>query len=269
MADGKTLYIDGGGSSLKVFIRDESTQTHSRLASIKGNFNILSGHAEAISKTLSDLLQKFPAEHIIIGLAGLESRKQKAALKAEIIKNMSPATPGLLTVGSDLELCFRLYFTDGDGMMVILGTGSVFAAKCDGEIIKVGGYGKIIGDPGSGYQISQKALSLLLQHYDGLIEDPEFYNAFSPIFTSRENLIEKVYQKRFPIQTLSKVVFELAEKNNKNARSILINQAKLVQAYVDTLKQKVKLSKALPIQLHGGLVEQESFYLQELKKRLY
>ncbi|WP_443110729.1 BadF/BadG/BcrA/BcrD ATPase family protein [Caloramator sp. mosi_1] len=45
-----------------------------------------------------------------------------------------------------------------DGIITISGTGSISVGKKENEIMRAGGWGHILGDEGSGYHISLKAL---------------------------------------------------------------------------------------------------------------
>ncbi|MCA0458294.1 MAG: hypothetical protein LCI00_30295 [Chloroflexi bacterium] len=57
------------------------------------------------------------------------------------------------------------------GIVVIGGTGAVsYGRLADGREVKAGGWGFVMGDEGSGYDIGRHALQLATQAYDGRIE---------------------------------------------------------------------------------------------------
>ncbi len=268
MAIRGSLYIDGGGSSLKAFTIDSNHRCKQFLVKIDGNFNVQSGCRELLFASLKEILSRYPFEYIYLGLAGLVSENDKITLKETILNADLPEKPQHVFIGSDLDLVFQLYFSNQNGIVAILGTGSVFAAKIMDEIIKVGGYGKALLDPGSGYAIGHKAVLALLKHMDCVVEDHEFAGSFHEIFKSKNDVIHKVYQEGYPLQTLTYPVFELADRGNDTARRILKNEAHEVKHYVEALKEKLPHDHNCKIQFYGGLVDCESFYKTELLKQI-
>jgi len=68
------LILDGGGSSLKVFVQNESGLKLK--AKYNGNFNVQSGKRKEIMRTLSKVIKRFPTETVKIGLAGIVTKKR-------------------------------------------------------------------------------------------------------------------------------------------------------------------------------------------------
>lgn len=65
-----------------------------------------------------------------------------------------------VTVGNDVEIAARLLFAPGAGHLVYAGTGSIGVhIDAQGRVHRVGGRGGMLGDEGSGYWISRKALA--------------------------------------------------------------------------------------------------------------
>lgn len=55
------------------------------------------------------------------------------------------------------------------GVVVIAGTGSISVLVLpDGHVVRVGGYGHMLGDEGSAYWIVHRACKWLVDHRDGL-----------------------------------------------------------------------------------------------------
>lgn len=253
----KVLILDGGGSSLKAFVQTESGLKLK--AKYKGNFNVQSGKREKILRTISTAIQRFPAERVKIGLAGLISKKDKSRLvKALVGKKVS--------VMSDVDLAFEHCFQNGDGMLAILGTGSIFVAKAGRKKIRIGGYGRAIGDVGSGYAIGQEAARNYLELLDGFSSDSIFETAMKKIFRTKEDAIRKVYRERFELQHLAPVVFMCAEKGSTIANEIIERQTSFVMRYIQMLRQRIGCD--LPLCLTGGLLEHETQYVVRLKEKL-
>lgn len=249
--------LDGGGSSLKAFLQSESGVKLK--AKFKGNFNVQTGEREKILQTILTAIQRFPSERVKIGLAGVITKKDKAWLVSALVGKK-------ISVMSDIDLAFDLHFQNGDGMMAILGTGSIFAAKVGNKKIKIGGYGRVIGDAGSGYAIGQEAAREYLQMLDGFTSDPVFETAMKKFFRTKEQTIRKVYQERFELQHLAPVVLTCAEQGSTIAMKIIEHQTSLVVHYIEQLRRLI--GRDLPLWLVGGLMECESQYTTRLKEKL-
>lgn len=262
------LYIDGGGSSLKVFRSNPQTNATELLQKIHGNFNVQSGNYNQIVVTIQNILAKHSFRQVFIGLAGLISDGEITQFKETLRSKTPELSSKMIQVGSDVDLCFELFFPEQEGILVILGTGSVFAAKLHNRIYKVGGYGKLIGDPGSGYSLGRRVVVALFKHFDGIEMDDEFYEKYRSTFPSKKDLIQKIYQHQFPIQELTVGLFELASSENKRAQLILDEEVDQVEIYLKALNGMLPETHTLPIKLYGGLVESESYYKNKLQKLL-
>jgi N-acetylglucosamine kinase-like BadF-type ATPase len=254
------LILDGGGSSLKIWLQqgDAPAKLQKRL---KGNFNFQSGKRTEIIDALKDAIERHPSSLVSIGLAGLLLADDKAWLARKLtLKNVQ------LAVMSDLELCFQIYFPNSDGMVAILGTGSVFAAKVNGALTKVGGYGKLISDAGSAAAIGLGAARNYMKLLDGFFVDDEFAKAMKKFFPTRNALIEKIYRENFTLQSLAPVIIRLAAKKNSTAEQLLDDESDAVCEYLALLAKKIPT--ALPLKLCGGLVETANTYKKTLCEKI-
>jgi len=253
----KVLILDGGGSSLKVFVQTDSGLKLK--ANYKGNFNVQTGEREKMIRTLSKVIKRFPSESVKLGLAGVISKKDAAWIVSSLVGEK-------ISVMSDVDLAFDLHFPNSDGMLAILGTGSIFVAKVGRKKIRLGGYGRVIGDAGSGYAIGQEAVRAYLQLLDGLERDAIFETAMKKFFRTRESAIRKIYQEQFEVQHLVPVVFQCATRGSTIATNIIDYQTSLVVRYIKALRQRV--GQELPLCITGGLVERETCYSMILKEKL-
>ncbi|MDX2128554.1 MAG: BadF/BadG/BcrA/BcrD ATPase family protein [Chloroherpetonaceae bacterium] len=260
------LIFDGGGTSLKVF-RLSTGQSVPVLESISGNFNFQSGKRDWILSTLLTLLKKYQPESCYIGLAGIQSQNEKF----QIQQHCGSYNP---TVLSDLELAFLIHFRDEDGLLCILGSGSIYAAKIHGRLHKVGGYGKLIGDDGSAISIGLKALKAILQYWDGYdSESPRdaelFVHAFKEYFSDKKTLLDWLYQAENGSQILAPMVLRLSESGNKFAQAIIRDEAQEAAKSIQTLLKKVRelgIRSEFKVAFHGGLADHFPSYLKLIEK---
>lgn len=106
-----------------------------------------------------------------LGLAGVgagDEGRQAAQALAGLLRGRFPnLRPQFYT---DLEAAFAGTFEGRPGILVIGGTGSS-ALGFDGasQLLRVGGFGKRLGDPGSGFAVLLEAAQLLLSKSEGLL----------------------------------------------------------------------------------------------------
>ncbi len=98
---------------------------------------------------------------IVLGLAGASETGAATRLGA--------ALPGeQVAVQGDIEVSLWGAFNGADGIVLAVGTGSVLGRNLDGRIHRLGGYGFMLGDVGSGAWIGHEALRRTLDARDGL-----------------------------------------------------------------------------------------------------
>lgn len=80
---------------------------------------------------------------------------------------------------NDVELAYRGAFPDGDGVLLLAGTGSMAMSHGPQGLIRAGGWGDLFGDEGSAFWIGQRGLQLASQMRDGRIADTGFADRLS------------------------------------------------------------------------------------------
>jgi len=229
--------LDGGGTKTVCLLGSERGEVLARGVAGPSNHNTVGlEQAQAALKTcICDAIDKHgprfhDIESIAIGMSGID-RPADRALITEIIDK--------------LGLRFRLRLVDNDasialagathgqpGVVIICGTGSIaFGMNSKGERRRSSGWGPVLGDEGSGYDIGRQAMIAALRDADGrghatilrrmLIEHLQL--------SSIENLVGKVYGERMPaneIAALAPLVFTAASKDDDVATKILANAGK-------------------------------------------
>lgn len=146
---------------------------------------------------------------------------------------------------------------DQPAIVVIAGTGSI-AYGCSSEgFTRVGGWGPLLGDEGSGYDLGRRALQTAARMADGRMEENtaflseilRFYGAETP-----HRLISAVNgpDSREKIAACAKAVCALAEAGNATAESLLAESARELALLLDTTRRKAG-GETWPVVLSGGL----------------
>lgn len=163
------LGFDGGGTKTDCVLMDETGVILARTRSGPSNPSRISLDSamasllEAAEKALA--AAKVPADEIrgvVGGIAGAGA----AGILSVMMQRMKKRFPGS-TVSFVTDLSMTLAATNEiPSVAVIAGTGSAVFGRSSPEITaRDGGFGPVLGDPGSAYDIGRKAVSLALTRY--------------------------------------------------------------------------------------------------------
>lgn len=144
-------------------------------------------------------------------------------------------------------------------VVAIAGTGSIAYGCTEVAFFRVGGWGPLLGDEGSGYDLGRRALQLAARMADGRapLEEPflkeilGFYHVNTP-----HDLIAAVKgeNSREAIAACAKVIGEL-DKQGSAAANLLLEQTADELALLCTVAAGKAGSEDLPVILSGGLAE--------------
>lgn len=163
--------VDGGGTRTRAVVIDGDGR---ELARAEDEGAVVTAHrpddaAEAVRRVVEAALKKCGrrdrADVLWAGLAGAGTAAPRAAV-TRALRRLELAER--LVVGTDVEAAFYDAFGDGPGLLAIGGTGSIVWARYpDGTERRVGGWGHLLGDEGSGYWIGLEGLRRLTSSEDG------------------------------------------------------------------------------------------------------
>lgn len=171
--------IDGGGTSLRVIVIDNDLHEIAYVEGESANPSSL-GHDVAqqhirtmIGKALKQA-NLTTVDAVGIGIAGASDEYASPWLY-ETVQGVLPNTQ--IVPSSDVEIALVGARGQRDGILLLSGTGSIaIGIAPDGRRLRVGGWGYILGDEGSGYWLGLEALKLLTRWADGFLKDK------SPLF---------------------------------------------------------------------------------------
>jgi N-acetylglucosamine kinase-like BadF-type ATPase len=161
------------------------------------------------------------------------------------------------SVVNDSELILGGGTPDGWGVALISGIGSVCLGRsADGRTARVGGWGHLLGDEGSGYQMALEALKLATQAADDRGGSPALLKAALAHWRVSEpkDLIGVVYEAPTAgedILSFATRVLDLAGRGDPFARDIVERSAQILAIEIETVVRKLKLT-APPIALAGA-----------------
>lgn len=158
------LGIDGGGSKTTFLLEDSNGNELARMET--GPSNWLSTGTDETRESLAEGIAKLPSIPDVAcgGFAGA-GRPAGIAFYRGCLESLLPQTRVL--VESDAFISYIGAVGIQPGVLLIAGTGSIaIARRNDGTMSRVGGWGPMFGDEGSGFWIGREAISAALRAND-------------------------------------------------------------------------------------------------------
>jgi len=188
------------------------------------------------------------------GLAGVDGPEDEAQLTAWVA---SQAVAERFVVVNDSELVVAAGTPDGWGVALISGAGSVCLGRSpQGRTVRVGGWGHLLGDEGSGYRLALEALRLATQTVDGRADADVLLRAILRHWSLPDAgaLIRHVHAPGMTpadIAGLAPTVVTLAAGGEAAARALVEQSVKDLAWQVDTAIRKLALASP-PLALAGS-----------------
>ena len=155
----RAVLLDGGGEELGRGEAEGAVVTTSRPE------EAAEAVASAVRSATAQADVSLPAATLWAGLAGAGAAAARAGI-TRALRRLDLADR--LVVGTDVEAAFHAAFGDGAGILLIAGTGSIAQARdVAGSEHRVGGWGHVLGDEGSGYALGMAGLRYLTRSADG------------------------------------------------------------------------------------------------------
>jgi N-acetylglucosamine kinase-like BadF-type ATPase len=264
MSEGNLLLaVDGGGTTTQALVADPAGRVLGRGVGPGSNHRRvgLEESRRALTIAIESAIHvaqapKAPFAAACFGLAGVDSAEDE-----ELVSRWAreQAIAPRFRVVNDSELVLAAGTPQGWGIALISGTGSVCLGRHpDGRSARVGGWGYLLGDEGSGYQVALRALRVCTQTADGRAEAPALLQAVLRHWSlpSAQSLIGHAHSpstSQADIAALAAVVVEMAAQGDAAARAIVDEAAYELARHVDTLVRQLGLTRP-PLALAGGLM---------------
>ncbi len=167
--------VDAGGSRTRAVVAGADLVPRGRGASGPANAATtpIPRVVEAIAEAVDDALASAGASRadlrgVSCGVAGVEGPGNRGRLLAALETEFGQ---GRVRLASDMRIALAGALAgpvDSAGVVLISGTGAVaFGRNSDGLEARAGGWGPLIGDEGSGFEIGRRALAAIVRDVDG------------------------------------------------------------------------------------------------------
>jgi glucosamine kinase len=273
--------IDGGGTRTRgVLYREGKIAARSFAGTTRVGTVGVGESCERLLNVISDLCEQSEIDSseldaIVIGLAGvwLEEEKRRST---QLLKTLARGQHLLLNdllVVSDAELALEGAFAGGEGIVLIVGTGSISVGRVGKDkIVRCGGWGIEIDDEGSGAWIGREGLTAVVRAIDGrgkaTMMTGQLADLFPTISIKQPRTIVKAYSERsFEYQMLTPMVMQCAQKKDAVCVEIIQRSAVHLMELLMALKKHYK-SKTVNVALMGGIIENDTLLSQLLDKEI-
>jgi N-acetylglucosamine kinase-like BadF-type ATPase len=264
--------VDGGGSHTLAMVAEAST---GRVIGrgVGGPSNIQAVGVECGLKELDAAIDRaFAAAGLprsraaaaFLGLAGIDRQEG-----LDVIHGWAGrvALADRVTAANDATLLLAAGTPDGWGLAVIAGTGSIaFVRTPAGEIGRAGGWGYLLGDEGSAFQIVLQALRACCRAVDGCGPPTDLTDRFVKRMSlaGPPDLIPAVYRgawDRAALAALAPLVFEAAAAGDGLASRVIARQAEeLARTAAAAVAANGLPQLGLPVALAGGVLLKNPVY---------
>ncbi len=246
------LGIDGGGTGCRAAIADHTGKIlgtgQSGPANIMTDMNtsvvniLAASDAALLAAALP--VQSYGRITACLGLAG--------ANVSGVAEQLQQALPfAASSVVSDGIIALQGAISDQDGVVVILGTGSVYISRKNQQVTMKGGWGFKVSDLGGGARLGQKLIEESLLAYDGIFPRTPLSDALLAHFGNEPHAIVRFAHDARPndFGRFAPMVFDYASQDDALAEKILRQSVETIEAALDA-----SMSDDQPVlSLIGGL----------------
>lgn len=272
--------MDGGGTKTKCVVTDNDMSVIYESKGSASNFLIqgVDKVSEMISELIIEAVTKLNIKYeeingFVIGTTGAGRRIDAESLEKGILESFLAKQIKIsnIRVESDARVALEGAFAGQPGSILIAGTGSIMFGKDKfGVIHRVGGFGRFLGDEGSGYSIGKKGLIALSKCFDGRGRETLLKEIVAKKFniTDTSELITEIYKNNFDIASVTPFVIKAAEKGDPICISILEEESDELILHVKSMYSKLK-EDIMSLSLTGGTITTDNLYAKIFKAKVF
>jgi len=255
--------VDGGGSRTRAILLDGSGAVRGRREGEGSAIDPRDPEAavtqvESVVRALAgEAGVSLPLAALAVGLAGAGRPHVRKAVARRLERT---GLARRVLVESDADGAFRDAFGAGPGILVLAGTGSVAWGRAeDGRRDRVGGWGPLLGDEGSGYALGVEALRRVAWSVDGRGPDTVLEETVPRALglPGSDALVDWVAgASRREVAALVPLVAQAARDGDPVGERLLREGAEALAHHARVLRQRLApWAGPTPLALAGGLLD--------------
>lgn len=264
------LGIDGGGTKTKFMLTDkDGTVLRQRTLSACNPTSVgIDTSIAVFTDGIKQLCRDVPygKVSVYIGSAGCGIKSNQ-----ELIRNgLSSLKLSRLEISGDAENIISAALKGGNGVIAILGTGSIIYSVYGAKQHRIGGYGHFIGDTFSGSDLGRACLEAVFSDLDKSGPKTSMTKAVTEI---KGNDISKILadmyaQGKTYMAELAHIVFEAATNGDTVANDILSRNIKRFATQLTAAISQLPQNEKFDIVLAGGITHFADQFVDKFKENI-
>lgn len=266
--------IDGGASKTEFVLCDcyGNVLNQVRDSSCNPNDIGMEHCVEVLIQGISRLISGYEKEeaYLYAGISGGSTGNNSEIINNKLSKQFTKIK---IYNGSDAVNAVETGLRDKDGIAVIAGTGSIVYVKRNFEYKRIGGWGYLFDNGGSGYHLGREAMSAVLCEFDGTGEKTILTRLIEEkLEMSVTEALASIYIKgKKYIASFAPLVFEGFRQGDSISKEIIRRNALYLAGQISAGGRNFTEDMIL-VSCIGGLFRQRVFYSiiqEELDERFY
>lgn len=206
------LCVDGGGTKTQAAMCNRVGQVLSVSVGHGCNPQDNKKWADNLIRTIQGALgASGKPEFSVVGMPGYDEVPTIDRDVRTLLKNI---LGDITLIINDVELACRSAFPEGSGVLLLAGTGSMAMQTTTVGQTRIGGWGNLIGDEGSGFWIGRRALQSLSRAMDGRDAPDAFTRQIAthigvPIKANGTELLEWLHGLHHPRSQIAALASEI------------------------------------------------------------
>ena len=276
--------LDGGGTKTAAELCDSAGRVLASTSGGPSNFQVIG--VERAARTIVDLVETCchtvgcsigQIGSVLAGLTGagrvFDQDRMARAVRAEARRRKF--TLRKVGVESDARIALEAAFSGGPGIIVIAGTGSiVFGKGRRGTVHRSGGWGRIIGDEGSGYAIGRELFRSVAASIDGSGKRTKLTSllARNTGMKTQADIIRALYKEGFDVASVAPLVTKASSGGDAVAKAILRGASedlvRIITPVADTLSGRPRRKGSVPLVFVGSVLTSKNDFSAAVRRSL-
>lgn len=270
--------VDGGATKTVALVGTADGEIPGRGESGSSNYHNIGSHGavqsirEAVSQAKKNAsLGAKELEIAVVALAAINSPRDKLAAD-QFVRDAKIARRSFVVHDSVAALYAATQ--DRPGVIVISGTGCVAAGiNKDGKYARVGGWGYLVDDEGSAYDVGRKALNRAFRAIDGRSPPTRLVSALRRRFRVKllEDAQEQIYSNGLSVEEIARIASLVSKTaaRDKVCREILADAGNRLGELACAVAKHLKMTnEQLTVHVIGGTFKSGHYLLKPFEARI-
>jgi N-acetylglucosamine kinase-like BadF-type ATPase len=264
--------VDGGATKTEAVaysLEDQPiSQGYAGFGNLHLDFNTaVKNIIDAIHQCINSVKEQDRPEEclgIYLGIAGMEDSDNVEKVENLLKEKFHCKVQAL----HDSALAHAAIFKGEDGIITISGTGSVSYGLCKGKEARTGGWGHILGDEGSGYNIALAAfIRMTIEEDSGSVKSELTQTIMNRLNLNQVNDIKGLIYSasKGEIAAYAPIVVELAKAAEINSVNILKQAGKELATMTKRLYIKLGVDESINIGVNGSILSKVDIVREEFR----